>query len=193
MNIKEDSVENQIRQYFNKCLFSYKVTENRKVVVFHCGTFSQDLVNSLALKNEDLMMNAGDKKIVVKRIFSILIEGLQNIRFHGEKDENDNQLGFLMIAKDKATYKISFGNLIKSSNVGFVISQIKYLNSLDFESVKSLYSKALSENVFSEKGGAGLGFITMKMKSNNDLNFNWASLNEKYSFFSVEVLINRLD
>lgn len=193
MNVKENSIENQIRQYFNECLFSYKVTENRKVVVFHCGTFSQDLVNSLALKNEDLMFNAGDKKLVVKRVFSILIEGLQNIRFHGEKDNNDNQLGFLMIAQDNSSYKINFGNLIKSANVGYIISQIKNLNSMDLESVKTLYSKALSENVFSEKGGAGLGFITMKMKSNNDLKFNWSSLTDNFSFFSVEVLINRLD
>ena len=55
-----------------------------------------------------------------------------------------------------------------------------------------LYTKVLTEDMFSEKGGAGLGFITMKMKSNNQLNYSITTLSESQSLFSVEVILDRI-
>jgi len=46
--------------------------------------------------------------------------------------------------------------------------------------------------MFSEKGGAGLGFITMKMKSNNVLHYSIEQLNETKSLFSIEVFMDRI-
>ena len=86
MEIKESLIALQIRNYFQECLNSYKTKENRVILLSHCGFFSQDLINSLVSGNEELMNSVGDKKILIKRVFSILIEGLQNIRLHGEKN-----------------------------------------------------------------------------------------------------------
>jgi hypothetical protein len=191
MEIRESLMANQIRQYFQDCQKNYMAVENRVILISHYGTFSQDLINSLLQGNEQLMNSIGDKKIIVKRVFSILIEGLQNIKAHGGCDENENQLGFIVIGKENDSYKMNFGNIIQISEQEALIRHIDLLNSLSQADIKSLYMKVLTEEMFSEKGGAGLGFITMKMKSNNPLQYSIVSLTDGSSLFSVEVLLDR--
>lgn len=192
MEIKEGLMAQQIRQFFRDCIDRYTSIENRVVLVSHCGVFSQDLINSLVEGNEDLMNSVGDKKILIKRVFSILIEGLQNIRAHGEKDEDGKQLAFVLIAKEKDTYKINFGNIINSKEIETIKTHIDNLNTLTPANVKMYYTKVLTEEMFSEKGGAGLGFITMKMKSCNPLNYTIIKLSDSSSLFSVEVILDRI-
>ena len=192
MEIKENLIVDQIQQFFMNCMERYVSVEKRVILISHCGVFSQDLINSLVEGNEELMSSVGDKKILIKRVFSILIEGLQNIRAHGEKDENGKQIAFVLIAKEKDTYKLNLGNIINSIDVHTIVSHIDNLNSLSPSNLKMLYTKVLTEDMFSEKGGAGLGVITMKMKSNNQLNYSITTLSESQSLFSVEVILDRI-
>ena len=191
MEVEENSTIHLVKNYFREYLTSYKTEKNRSIVISHCGTFSQDLINSLVVRNEELMKSTGDKKAIVKRAFSILIEGLQNIRIHGRSDEQGNQLSFLIVAKAADRYCLNFANLVDYSIIESIESQIEKLNLMSAEEVKELYTSVLTESGFSEKGGAGLGFITMKMKSNTKLNYSILPLDDRLSLFSLEILLER--
>ncbi len=191
MELKENSTIHLVKNYFNEYLTSYKTENNRSIVISHCGTFSQDLINSLVVRNEELMKSSGDKKAIVKRAFSILIEGLQNIRIHGGSDDQGDQLSFLIVAKETDRYCLNFGNLVDNSIINLIISQIEKLNLMNIDEVKELYTSVLTESGFSEKGGAGLGFITMKMKSHAKLNYSILPLDDQLSLFSLEILLER--
>lgn len=191
MEVEENSTIHLVKNYFREYLTSYKTEKNRSIVISHCGTFSQDLINSLVVRNEELMKCSGDKKAIVKRAFSILIEGLQNIRIHGRSDEQGNQLSFLIVAKAADRYCLNFANLVDYSIIQSIESQIHKLNLMNIDEVKELYTSVLTESGFSEKGGAGLGFITMKMKSNIKLNYSILPLDDRLSLFSLEILLER--
>ena len=191
MEVEENSTIHLVKNYFREYLTSYKTEKNRSIVISHCGTFSQDLINSLVVRNEELMKSSGDKKAIVKRAFSILIEGLQNIRIHGRSDEQGNQLSFLIVAKAADRYCLNFSNLVDYSIIQSIESQIHKLNLMNIDEVKELYTSVLTESGFSEKGGAGLGFITMKMKSNTKLNYSILPLDDRLSLFSLEILLER--
>ncbi len=191
MEVEENSTIHLVKNYFREYLTSYKTEKNRSIVISHCGTFSQDLINSLVVRNEELMKCSGDKKAIVKRAFSILIEGLQNIRIHGRSDEQGNQLSFLIVAKAADRYCLNFANLVDYSIIQSIESQIHKLNLMNIDEVKELYTSVLTESGFSEKGGAGLGFITMKMKSNTKLNYSILPLDDRLSLFSLEILLER--
>ena len=191
MEVEENSTIHLVKNYFREYLTSYKTDKNRSIVISHCGTFSQDLINSLVVRNEELMKCSGDKKAIVKRAFSILIEGLQNIRIHGRSDEQGNQLSFLIVAKAADRYCLNFANLVDYSIIQSIESQIYKLNLMNIDEVKELYTSVLTESGFSEKGGAGLGFITMKMKSNTKLNYSILPLDDSLSLFSLEILLER--
>jgi len=164
---------------------------NKKIVVSHFGEFSQDLVNSISNGVEETMIEAGDKKGTVKRMFSILVEGLQNIRLHGEKDGDGNQASFLIIAQDESEYLVTLANLVFNSNRETILERLEEINSYDEKEVKALYMEVLTNGIISNKGGAGLGFITMAMKSKNKLNFSVQEIDDSLSCFSLEIKINR--
>ena len=151
MEIKDDLIAFRIRQFFTNCMESYVSVENRVILISHCGVFSQDLINSLVEGNEELMSSVGDKKILIKRVFSILIEGLQNIRAHGEKDENGKQIAFVLIAKEKDTYKLNLGNIINSIDVHKFFSHIE-------SSLRKIESFSLLGDVWCHSGLFSISF-----------------------------------
>jgi len=182
-------------------LIESELSESLSRVTDECGSPSSgesseslsdlDLVNSISNGVEEMMIDTGDKKGTVKRMFSILVEGLQNIRLHGEKDVDGNQASFLIIAQDENEYLITLANLVFNSNKDAILDRLGEINSYDEKQVKALYMEVLTNGIISNKGGAGLGFITMAMKSKNKLNFSVQEIDESLSCFSLEIKINR--
>lgn len=178
-------------QAYQKIYANYNDQQQKKILVSHFGEFSQELVNSLTNNVEEMMFEAGDKKGTVKRMFSILVEGLQNIRIHGEKDAEGFQASFLIVAQGEDVYNITIGNLLKNSRKGFIDEKIAEINKRDSAEVKELYMNVLTNGVISNKGGAGLGFITMAMKSKNRLGYSIERIDDELSCFSVEITLKR--
>lgn len=191
IDIANSVIAGEIRTSYLKYLEKLHVKEQLTVSVNHFGVFSQDLINSIALSVEELMVSFGDDKKTIKRIFSILIEGLQNIRLHAEKDEQDRPLAFLFLCKNQQMYKVVFGNIIQNADRELVESYLTKINGLDNAALKELYVNILGKGYLSKKGGAGLGFITMKMKSENPLAYSIEELDDDRSLFTVEVSLNR--
>lgn len=170
----------------------YKSASDKQVVVSHFGDFSQELVNNITTDVESIMVEAGDKRGIIKRVFSILIEGLQNIRLHGEHDEDDNQASFLIVARDDETYAITFANLVYNINVKEIGERIELINTMDPAKLKEHYMEILTNGMISTKGGAGLGFITVAMKSKNKLNYKFTPIDDEISCFTVDVVVDRI-
>lgn len=184
-------VVEKCNERFQEIFGDYNKKANGKIIVSHFGEFSQDLVNSLSTSIEDMMLESGDKKGVVKRMFSILVEGLQNIRIHGERDEDGNQISFLIVLQNEDNYKVTFGNLIKRSNIDGIIERVESLNKMENAEVKELYMEVLSNGIMSNKGGAGLGFITMSLKSKNQISYISEEVSDELVFFSVNIDLDR--
>lgn len=184
-------IASDVRNAYIKYLENFSHEEQRQVSVNHFGVFSQDFINSIASSVEELMVSFGDSKKVIKRVFSILIEGLQNIRAHGEKDDFGRQLAFLFLCKNFSSYKIVFGNIILKEDEENLIYYLAKINSLDKIELNSMYSKILSEDYLSKNGGIGVGFLTLRLKSENELKYSIENLDENKLLFTVEVLINR--
>src|SRR5680860_576854 len=94
---KEVEIKSSIEEIYRGTYDDYARRENGVIILSHFGEFSQDLVNSLSEGLEQIMRTNNVKKTIVKRMFSIMIEGLQNIRIHGAKDERGRQLGHLSL------------------------------------------------------------------------------------------------
>ncbi|MGB1102725.1 MAG: SiaB family protein kinase [Crocinitomicaceae bacterium] len=177
---------------YQKIFGDYNIQADGRIIVSHFGEFSQDLVNSLSVKIEELMLDSGDKKVVVKRMFSILVEGLQNIRIHGERDPDGNQVSFLLVLQNEDNYKVSFGNLVKAENVDDLVKRIEDLNALSPEETKTLYMETLSNGILSSKGGAGLGFITISLKSKNPIHCEKDYVSDDLIFLTQRVELERV-
>jgi hypothetical protein len=185
-----DLIAQKCNDRYNEVASAY-AGDGSQLFTSHFGEFSQELVNSLSSTVEESMFEAGDKKGAVKRMFSVLVEGLQNIRIHGEKDPKGNQNAFVAIGQMPHHYKVTIGNLVPASSERFLREKIDFINQHDEAGVKSLYMEVLTNGVISSKGGAGLGFITMAMKSKNKLGYHIQPVTPELSFFTVEMTLDR--
>ncbi len=190
--LQRDTLVDKCNAQFQKIFGEYNIEADGRIIVSHFGEFSQDLVNSLTTSIEEMMLDSGDKKGAVKRMFSILVEGLQNIRIHGEKDSDGNQVSFLIVLQNEDNYKVTLGNLVKGDIVGKLISRIDELNGMDRDAIKGLYMDTLSNGIMSKKGGAGLGFITMSLKSNHTIGHESIQVSDDLVFFTQNVMIDRV-
>lgn len=185
------TVSKKVRAQFKESHDALVNEENRKILVSHNGTFSQDLVGSLSNGVEELLVSKGDKRVVIKRMFSILLEGLQNIRLHGKFDSNNEQLAFLIIGAAEESYKILMANMIEKKEAKKIESYLNELNGYSDEVLKEKYLSVLSNEFISSKGGAGLGLITTRMKS-GPLAFDFKDLDEAHTLFILEVTLPRI-
>lgn len=168
------------------------VEHDQSILVSHFGAFSQKLVSSLSEGIENLLVSIGDKRMVIKRMFSILIEGLQNVRLHGELDSQNVQSGFLILSNDEKQYKLILANIVKTEDIPTIIKYIEEINDYSKEELKSAYTSILSNEFLSAKGGAGLGLITTRIKSGNPLEFDLINLDENQSLFVLKISLDRL-
>ncbi|MES2799336.1 MAG: SiaB family protein kinase [Bacteroidota bacterium] len=184
-------LQSQIDERFRSEMELHSDDSDATILLSHFGAFSRDLINGITDTVENLLISTCASKKNVKRIFSILIEGLQNILAHGELDEDGKQLSYLILLNTKDRYQIIMGNLILSSEIDDFEKYLQRINSLDKDELKTLYMEVLNNNLFSDKGGAGLGFLIMKMKSDSNLWFQFKPLNEQFHFFSVKVIVDK--
>lgn len=188
----EDIIDTASKSVFNTIRDRYVREDSLSIVMAHCGVFSQDLVNSLGEGAEEILIASNEKRQMIRKIFSVLIEGLQNIKIHGEPNKENIKSGILVLAKGDDCYKISFGNLILNDFVSAMKERLTELNLLDEIQLKERYMQVLSEGILSNKGGAGLGFITMRMKAKSNLNFHFEKVSKEKSVFTFELVIKRI-
>lgn len=190
--MRRNTIVEKCNAQFQKIFGDLNIQADGKIIVSHFGEFSQALLNSLSTSIEDMMLDSGDKNTAVKRMFSILVEGLQNIRIHGERDKDGNQVSFLIVLKNEDDYKVTFGNLVNLKNQHKLTKRIDELNKLSADEIKRLYIETLSNGIMSTKGGAGLGFITMALKSNHGISYESVQVSDDLVFFTQAIRIDRV-
>lgn len=181
----------EIREIYQNQQDSVASSDDCKVLVSHFGVFSQDLVSSLTTSVENLLLSKNVEKQIVKRIFSILIEGLQNIRLHGQKDEASRQLGYFILSESANKFHISLANMISADDFQKVDNYIDKINNYSKQELKQTYLSVLENEFLSPKGGAGLGFITTRIKSGSPLKHSYFALEDGNMLFTFKIELEK--
>ncbi len=189
--VRNNTASIALREIFQDKCDELSQAEGSSVVLSHLGTFSLDLVNALTDRVEFLMISSGDKKLVIKRMFTILIEGLNNVRKHGELDANNEQLGFVIVNRRQDEYVISMANLVRSDTKDDLIEYIERINKLTREQMEEKMQAALDYEFVDHGTGAGLGMIVTRVKTGNSLSYATSNVDDGLELFVFEVKLSR--
>lgn len=160
------------------------------------GSFTTKITDTILSLTESNLQNDNVEKKIRKRVFFIIVEGLQNVTRHQSSDESDELAGYpgLFVVQYKPDgYYITTGNLIKTSHQNTIKEQIDKINDLDKNQLKKYSLEVLDEGEYSDKGGAGLGLIEIARKSGCKLIYDFESINEDFSFFYLHTKIIDFD
>ena len=159
------------------------------------GLFTQTITDSIISLAESNLETTGETSKVKKRVFSIMVECLQNITRHqtveGEEFNDSSIPGIFMIQRKENSYFITSGNVVPNNAVPKLRSQLDKINSLQQDELKEYYKQILEDGSISNKGGAGLGLIEMARKSGNKLTFDFADINPDISYFYLHTAISK--
>jgi hypothetical protein len=161
----------------------YKVMFDNKIILIYQGAFDQEMIKSVVSMTEKKLIQDNANENLRKKLFNIMVEGLQNICKHQLEIDSFENNPFLVITNNEDYFDVVTGNLIANVKIDIVKERIDYVNSLDKEELKEYYKKARLNSVISDVGGAGLGFIDMVRKSGNPLEYKFYDIDDQHSFF----------
>ena len=168
----------------------YKEMERDNLGYIYRGRFNQEITDNILLLSENKLEKEEQSSKTKKRVYSILVECLQNITRHQDDtgDASPDSLGYFVLQKKLDKYYITTGNLIDKSNISYIEELIAKINRLEKEELKAYYKEILEEGHFSNKGGAGLGLIDMARKSGNKLQYYFRDVNQSFSYFYLHTV-----
>ena len=172
----------------------YEYMEQNNILLLFKGAMNVELISSILQIAEAKLEKYNEQPKVKKKLFNVLVECLQNVYLHLDKTKQlnvstEDDSAILIIGKVEDGYKIVTGNYIENLNAQKLRDNLDYLMELDDEDLKEKYREVLSNQGFSEKGGAGLGLIDIIRKSGRQVDYKIKELNDQFSFFSMQVTI----
>jgi hypothetical protein len=161
---------------------------HNNILLIYEGDFSQDVAKSVLQMTERKLVNENIEELTKRKIYNVMIETLQNICKHNVTYADSHPI--FMISFTGEYYNIISGNPLTSNKVEEIKNKLDHINSLDEEGLKQLFKETRLKSTISDVGGAGLGFIDMAKRSGNKIHYQFDTIDNEYSYFTVMVQIS---
>lgn len=191
INTSKDTIANLLKENYDQLLSNLSGMGTGEIIAKYFGGVSQEFIHGFTENVEQVLLESGEKKAMVKKTFAVLIEGLQNIYNHGACSESEGKIGACVLITTESSIDVHFMNLISTENIPKLKTFLDRLNGLNRLEMKDLYMETLSNGLLSEKGGAGLGYMTMRLKSGNLIDYKFTDPTDDQCGFHFKVNILR--
>ncbi len=170
----------------------YDKMDKHNIMLSFKGNVTSELLTSILQIMESQMDNLDETPKMRRKVYNILVECLQNLYHHidekfTEETQEQERNAIFAIGKVDDKYSIITGNYMLNENIPGLQERLDRVNAMSRDELKMYYKEVLSNGVMSEKGGGGLGMIDIARKSGSKLDYNFAPVDDKYSFFSLSI------
>ncbi len=169
----------------------YKTMKNHKVILIYEGFVTHEIVKAFSSLTEANIEREEEDANTQKKVFYVLVECLQNISKHSDSSDMEFGKGVFIVSQAEDKYMITTGNTIDNVKIDGLQKMLDNINSLDQEGIKQLYKTQMREGSLSEKGGAGLGFISIVKKTGEKLVYSFLPIDDTKSFFILNSTVSR--
>jgi Family of unknown function (DUF6272)/SiaC family regulatory phosphoprotein len=157
------------------------------------GLLDFSVIDSLLIKLKKTGEYIALNKTTAKRVYSMVVECLENISKHAALKAADNPTMYshISVRMDNDKIIIVCGNPVVDEAKENISARIDFINSSDEETLKAQYKKRIKSDIISDDRCAGLGFIYMALKSGNKLSYSFIPLDDGYSYFEIRITQNK--
>ena len=134
------------------------------------------------------------RKPAKKRLYGTVVESIDNIYKYGAVNSAGvpviKRMPILLVKKKGPFFTVIVGNLVLNESVEDLRFKLDRVNQLDNEALKSLYEDVINKEYGEADKGAGLGLITMALRTEKDIEYSFAPIDLEHSFFKMQITIN---
>lgn len=139
-----------------------------RVIMAYNGAVSDELMITLAELLKSRMLSNNDAKRS-KQVFSVFMEAVQNLIWHGRDRESPG--GMIMITEEEDGVCVICGNRIARQESTSLLERLKQLQSADKDTLRQLYREGMSRSGEHEGPGAGLGLLEIARRATSPISF----------------------
>lgn len=170
----------------------YQLLKQDHLSFVYSGTFNDTVTGKLINLSDHNIEHVADIKKIKNKVGFLMVECFQNIIRHNDPEADPKAAhGYFMTRNIGKTQYISSGNLVKKEIVDELSGKMDHVNRLSKDELKAYYFKVLSNELLSDKGGAGLGLIEMSRKSGHPLYYKFEPVDDRLSYFYFQIKIDR--
>jgi hypothetical protein len=178
-----------IKSHYTECLKPFQQNKDCKLIVNHFGVFSKDFGHALATEVEEVLASHGENKLTIKRVYSILLEGIETIRLNKVSHAHAQQDGFLLAVKCKSEFTLIFGSVLCNSQLNEAKAFLEGINFLSDSELNHQFREMLLACALSGCNSKELGWLLLRRKSDSPLRFETVPLGVSKSILILEVAI----
>jgi len=168
------------------------MSESEILLEYH-GQIDLKVIEILLKKLRKSKEFASLNKTTHKRVYSIVVECLENICknpvISSAAGPRMNSRISVTMRNDKI-YIVS-GNGVTEDAKESLAKKIDNVNSLDETALKDLFEHKINSDSIKGDNGAGLGFISMALKSGNKISYSFEPLANGFLFFEIKISLNK--
>jgi hypothetical protein len=163
------------------------VVEN-KIMLSYKGEISQEITLALLEMTEKKLDSSKAAYALKSKIFNVMVNCLQNISFHTEKNEHAKSSMFT-IGRSETSHAVYSGNAIRKERIPELKEKLDQIKKMSEEELNNFYKYWLKTRDLSEKKGVGLGLIDIARKTGSDLDYDFGGIDDEYNYFSLRTIV----
>ena len=180
------------RPFYGKAISQLeRLMAANNVYLIWSGHISSDVEKEVLSFTETKLAEEDVELNLRRRVFSILVEILENVAKYSPGREPEERFGMpvAMIKLEDEVYSLTTGNLILNENVEHLKGKLDTINRYDKVGLKELFRKSLSGQTISSDSTGNMGLIDMARKSGSKLVYQFEQINELYSYYTLTVKV----
>lgn len=164
-----------------------------EVFLDYRGSLDFDIIDTLLNKLKTTREFKSLNKTTGKRVYSIIVECLENICKHADPSTliDGSASAHILVKNENDKIVIKAGNTVTAEDRRKIVSMLDSINDSDETVLQSSYENKIKSELATVDKCAGLGFIYMALKSGNKINYYFNVLNNSYLYFDIEITLNK--
>ena len=154
-------------------------------LLYHSGNITQEYVDEVI----EFVSKLEEKPALIRKISFLIVEALQNVIHHSDKTPKGETFAYFEVLKNGETYTIKTGNLLLKEKTEELEKRLQCVTTSSEEEIKEKIMNKLEQEGFSEKGGAGIGLLSIRKKVGDGMSYEIEYFKENYNFIHFEIKI----
>ncbi len=175
----------------------YQSMKLNEITMAYEGEITHQVIKTFTSLARSGMFKENIPSPTIRTVFHVMVELMQNASRYADRlnDEGPTRQGkgIFMLSRDHDGYYVICGNIVNKDKTHALERQIDYVNSLDIQNLKELFKQRIMEGSISERGGAGLGLIDVRRKTDRALEYHFLPVSDDKSFFLITAFVEYKD